>query len=626
MVVVRYGDPVSVNCTATRTTRGMGWEATVGSTGMQPNSTQSLLWNVSSLTDWTAEPKCYANFQTEPKQCEKKLNVTLYKYPDRVSVSSNTSVMDAGRPYRLQCDVQSIAPVQYLSVNWYRGGALIHTKNFTRNSTRTPVNVSPTLLITPSCTDDGVQYTCEAELRLGPDGPQPNQSEPLNITIHHMKTDVQSLLWSVSSLTDWTAEPKCYANFQTEPKQCVKKLDITLYKLPDSVSIRPIPGKKTQEWNQTELHCDVVNVAPARFLTLKWLKGETLVQEKLFNDITEKDPRNITETLLITLSRSDDGVQYTCVSELRLGPGGPQPNPVMKSEPLSIIVLPCEFILFELTLHQYGGSSCVAGETHIFPHTHPLCSHLLKQLQCIIYKENTFLYYFPAAATDCLIEIDPKRVVVKYGDPVSVNCTATRTTRGMGWEASVGSTGLQPNSTQTLLWSVSNMTDWTAEPKCYANFQTEPKQCEKKLNISLYKYPDSVSISSVGHTGPVEEGRQYLLQCDVQSIAPVQYLSVNWYRGGALIHTETFTEDTTRTPVNVSRTLLITPNRTDDRVQYSCEAELRLEPEGPQPNPIMKSGPLNVTMLCELLFILLNLLNRMSATLHLSPGYQCGCS
>ncbi|XP_066563938.1 intercellular adhesion molecule 1 [Amia ocellicauda] len=155
-----------------------------------------------------------------------------------------------------------------------------------------------------------------------------------------MQTDVQSLLWSVSRLTDWTAEPKCYANFQTEPKQCVKKLDITLYKLPDSVSIRPIPGKKKQEWNQTELHCDVVNVAPARFLTLKWLKGETLVQEKLFNDITEKDPRNITETLLITLSRSDDGVQYTCVSELRLGPGGPQPNPVMKSEPLSIIVLP----------------------------------------------------------------------------------------------------------------------------------------------------------------------------------------------------------------------------------------------------------------------------------------------
>ncbi|XP_066563937.1 vascular cell adhesion protein 1 [Amia ocellicauda] len=219
-----------------------------------------------------------------------------------------------------------------------------------------------------------------------------------------------------------------------------------------------------------------------------------------------------------------------------------------------------------------------------------------------------------AAATDCLIEIDPKRVVVKYGDPVSVNCTATRTTRGMGWEASVGSTGLQPNSTQTLLWSVSNMTDWTAEPKCYANFQTEPKQCEKKLNISLYKYPDSVSISSVGHTGPVEEGRPYRLQCDVQSIAPVQYLSVNWYRGGALIHTETFTEDTTRTPVNVSRTLLITPNRTDDRVQYSCEAELRLEPEGPQPNPIMKSGPLNVTMLFKPVF------HKAAETLSVSPG------
>ncbi|XP_066563963.1 intercellular adhesion molecule 2 isoform X2 [Amia ocellicauda] len=203
-----------------------------------------------------------------------------------------------------------------------------------------------------------------------------------------------------------------------------------------------------------------------------------------------------------------------------------------------------------------------------------------------------------AAAAFCPIEINPERVVVKYGDPVSANCTVTRTTRGMGWEASVGSIDMQTGP-QSLVWSVSNLTDWAVEPKCYANFDTEPKQCLKKLNILLYKYPDRVSISSVGHTGPMEEGRQYLLQCDVQSIAPVQYLSVNWYRGGALIHTETFTRNTTRTPVNVSPTLPITPNRTDDRVLYMCEAELRLGPEGLQANPVMKSEPLNITVLYE---------------------------
>ncbi|XP_066563961.1 intercellular adhesion molecule 3 [Amia ocellicauda] len=203
-----------------------------------------------------------------------------------------------------------------------------------------------------------------------------------------------------------------------------------------------------------------------------------------------------------------------------------------------------------------------------------------------------------AAAAFCPIEIDPPAVVVKYGDPVSANCTVTRTTRGMGWEASVGSIDMQMGP-QSLLWSASSLTDWTAEPKCYANFQTEPKQCEKKLSILLYKYPDSVSISSVGHTGPMEVGGQYQLQCDVQSIAPVQYLSVKWYRGGALIHTENLSEDTTRTPVNVYTAHLITPSCTDDGVQYTCEAELRLGPEGPQANPVMKSEPLSVTVHCR---------------------------
>ncbi|XP_066565905.1 uncharacterized protein LOC136753572 [Amia ocellicauda] len=209
-------------------------------------------------------------------------------------------------------------------------------------------------------------------------------------------------------------------------------------------------------------------------------------------------------------------------------------------------------------------------------------------------KKPSILLYTAAAV--CPIVIDPPTVVVKYGDPVSANCTATRTTRGMGWEASVGSTGIKTGP-QSLLWGVSNLTDWTVEPTCFSNFDTDPKQCGKKLNISLYKYPDSVSISSVGHTGPMEEGRQYWLLCEVKSIAPVQYLSVNWYREGALIYNEIFPEFTARTPVDVSHPLLITPSCTNGGVHYMCEAELKLGPGGPQPNHVMKSEILRATML-----------------------------
>ncbi|XP_069051881.1 intercellular adhesion molecule 2-like [Lepisosteus oculatus] len=199
---------------------------------------------------------------------------------------------------------------------------------------------------------------------------------------------------------------------------------------------------------------------------------------------------------------------------------------------------------------------------------------------------------------DCPLEISPQRAVVRYGDPVMVNCTTTQTARGMGWEAPVGATGMKTGA-QSVTWNVSSLTDWTAEPKCYGNFLTEPKQCRKNLNISLYKYPDSVSVNQ---TVPMVEGRQYQLQCEVQNIAPVQYLTVNWYRGQILIHNQTFFNNTTRTPVNVSATLLFTPDRADNGQQLTCEAELNLGPEGPQPPPANQSDPLRIAVLYKPVF------------------------
>ncbi|MBN3305805.1 VCAM1 protein, partial [Amia calva] len=670
-VVVKYGDPVTVHCTATQRTREMGWEVPNGSRSLLRGS-QSLLWSFSNLTDWTAEPRCYAKFDTEPKQCYKKLSILHYKYPDNVSISivNQTAEMEEGGQYLLQCDVKSIAPVKYLSVNWYRGGLLINTETFSENTTK-PVDVSPTLLITSSCTDGGLKFSCAAELKLGQEGPQPNpvmKSESLHITelycpividpptvvvrygdpvtVHctatrttrgmgweasvgsiDMQIGVQSALWSVSSLTDWTAEPKCFSNFDTEPKQCEKKPSILLYKYPDSVSIRYVRNTGPMEEGRPYwLLCEVKSIAPVQYLSVNWYRGGALIHNDTFANFTTRTPVDVPRTLLITPSCTNDGAQYSCEAELKLGQGGP--NPVMKSEPLRATVLFCPIVIdppavvvkygdpvsvnctatrttrgmgWEASVGstgiKTGPQSLLWGVSNLTDWTvEPTCfSNFDTDPKQCGKKLNISLY---TAAAFCPIVIDPPAVVVKYGDPVAANCTVTRTTRGMGWEASVGSIDMQTDF-QSLLWSASSLTDWTAEPKCYANFKTEPKQCEKKLSILLYKYPDSVSISSVGHTGPMEEGGQYQLQCDVQSIAPVQYLSVNWYRRGALIHTENISEDTTRTPVNVSRTLLITPSCTDDGVQYTCEAELRLGPEGPQANPVKKSEPLSVTVHCE---------------------------
>ncbi|KAJ8251327.1 hypothetical protein GJAV_G00220140 [Gymnothorax javanicus] len=201
---------------------------------------------------------------------------------------------------------------------------------------------------------------------------------------------------------------------------------------------------------------------------------------------------------------------------------------------------------------------------------------------------------YAVSGEGCSLELHPSRVVVGFGDSVSVRCVASRPVRVLGWEAAIGSAHTQRNL--TVQWGVDSLKDWIEEPICYGVFFTAPRQCEEKLNLVLYKIPDSVSISAVNHTGPLTAEQQYELQCEVQNIAPVQYLTLRWYRGQTEVYNHSFSDLTPDTPVQVSSTLLVTPTSADDGVQYSCVAELDLGPEGPQPPPSIKAEPLNITV------------------------------
>ncbi|KAJ8251329.1 hypothetical protein GJAV_G00220160 [Gymnothorax javanicus] len=201
--------------------------------------------------------------------------------------------------------------------------------------------------------------------------------------------------------------------------------------------------------------------------------------------------------------------------------------------------------------------------------------------------------------TECPIKLEPSTVVVRYGDQVSVNCTVSEEDHnGIGWEASEGSVEMQ-TGVKFVNWRLATLTDWNIGPRCFGNFPSgtgPPLQCAEKLNITVYKPPDSVLISVLNHKGPMLEGEQYLLQCDVQNIAPVQHLTVRWFKGERELENKTLFDDASKIPVNVSPTLLITPTSADDGEQYSCVAELDLGPEGPQPPPSITSEPLNITV------------------------------
>ncbi|XP_030645595.1 hemicentin-1-like [Chanos chanos] len=555
--VVRFGDPVSVNCSTSTEHYGMGWEAPAGSLERR-DDVDVITWTVPELTDWDIEPICFIN--TDDGQHNKTLSIIVYKTPDSVSISyvNHTGPVMEKTQYELQCDIKNIAPLQYLTVRWYKGQTLVDSQIFTDDS-KTPVNVSVPLLITPSRADDGAQYWCEAELDLGAEGPQPPptvQAETLNVEV-------------------------CYP--------------------PSIVSLPSDKGVIELGDAGITLNCTAIgNPAPV----YSW--NSTLLQEK-------------TDQPTITSASLRPG-NYTCSASNKLGrvwkhfsvkakprasPGHPsstQPRPLRRGDRGQYtqvirgakIINRTVAVSVTLQLDLLSSKQCeeenIDGVSRLY--INKASGYNIGNYTCIATNKfgntsSSARVLVRGAETLCPLQLNQSSIVVKHNEPFSVNCS------------------LPSGATGEITWMLSNREihssvfesgnfHWNDTIMCSATI-VGLGQCHKNASVTVYKTPDSVSISYVNHTGPVMEKTQYELQCDIKNIAPVQYLSVRWYKGQTLVDSQTFTDDS-KTPVSVSVPLLITPSRADDGAQYRCEAELDLGAEGPQPPPVVKSETLNITV------------------------------
>ncbi|XP_019962769.2 intercellular adhesion molecule 1-like [Paralichthys olivaceus] len=200
----------------------------------------------------------------------------------------------------------------------------------------------------------------------------------------------------------------------------------------------------------------------------------------------------------------------------------------------------------------------------------------------------------------CPLTTSPSIVVVRFGDPFTVNCSVGKMNfSALGWavhlEAPAAPAAPEFTTNQSLVWSVERMTQWSIEPKCYA-LCDQGGPCDIDVPVIVYKPPDLVFLSVVDHSGPMFEGREYTLQCVVHDVAPVGHLTVTFYRGQSALG-QLQSNNTEKSPVTEVFTLDIILSKEDDGVQYWCEAELELGPDGPQPPPVVTSQKLNATVL-----------------------------
>ncbi|CAL8285737.1 unnamed protein product [Arctogadus glacialis] len=194
----------------------------------------------------------------------------------------------------------------------------------------------------------------------------------------------------------------------------------------------------------------------------------------------------------------------------------------------------------------------------------------------------------------CTLTISPSELVVRFGDPLFANCSIEMMEGFLGWL-------VEPDKQEVtmdryLVLNITSLTEWGLKPKCFV-MSDQSGDCSSVLHLTVYKPPDKVSISFVNHTGPLLEGHQYTLQCRVQEVAPVQNLTVTFYKGDAMLGPVQSSRNSVEAPVTETFTFSFNSSREDDGVQYWCEAKLNLGPHGPALPLVMQSQTLKAISL-----------------------------
>ncbi|XP_068435512.1 basal cell adhesion molecule isoform X3 [Clinocottus analis] len=551
-VVVRYGDSVSVNCSTSESQiEGMGWEAVQG--GMSLDKVNHLAWTVENLTDWTISPTCFLNLSPDG-QCQKKPTVVLYTFPETIGISSSSGSrggMDEGKEYNFTCHIHNIAPVQNLTVMWYKGDAMID-KETSDISSVTPVNHLSVLSFKPTRKDNGATFRCKALLDLSPEGPQLiASSQEFNITVYFGPESRCFSLEQLEILEGETLENACH------------------------VTGRPSPSVRWLKANQPTDPAVPLKRTDAGWYTVE-AEGAVLIPKDLLVYVLYGPELKCPDTYT---AMEDAPHNLSC--NVR---GYPKPEIIWYKDGEEV-ELPENFTRDDTGQYLITASTALSSVNHTV---------------------DINVIYPPSQ----IVELEDSDVPV--GSTVRLKCSSMGNPRPRySWDYYQATNVVVENEDGVSSLHIHNATAYNmGSYTCHAS--NDGGNVSKTARVTVKETPDSVSIRPVGDSSSVVEQRELQLRCDITGVAPAANVAVRWFRGNETLeplvrgslrvtgcqpqNDSTCDPGAVRSPLNVSSTISITLNKTDNGVEFRCEAQLDLGPRGPQTPPKMMSSPFNVTV------------------------------
>ncbi|RVE75927.1 hypothetical protein OJAV_G00003600 [Oryzias javanicus] len=258
-LVVKHGDPASTTCVACQSGCDEENSDLERSSGTIEKNGRTIMWNVSSLTEWDTNLICFYSHQNET-QCCSTLSVTVYQMPVDVSlhVWNHSGPMLENRLYTLVCNVQDVAPIGKLIVTFYRGQTQLGQPQFSSRIEKKPMNVTFLLRFNASKEADGAQLSCVATLELGPEGPQHLsvvKSSNFTATVHY-GPELQDAVKQISIYEGETLHLNCSSGGNPDPSY-TWILPFTVTDAPNTSSVLTFESVDSQHKGQ--YNCTISN-------------------------------------------------------------------------------------------------------------------------------------------------------------------------------------------------------------------------------------------------------------------------------------------------------------------------------------------------------------------------------
>uniref|UniRef100_A0A8C6S6R4 Intercellular adhesion molecule N-terminal domain-containing protein n=1 Tax=Neogobius melanostomus TaxID=47308 RepID=A0A8C6S6R4_9GOBI len=174
---------------------------------------------------------------------------------------------------------------------------------FYSNSVSQTVSASCPLVMTPSSVvvQYGDAFTVECNSTT-------DQKEGMGWDSNYKGTgliEADHVQLNIEKVDRWAIQAQCYVNLNNGT-QCSEYLPVTVYKLPDRVSILLKNTKQPLvEHQDYGFECDVANVAPVKKVLVTWIKDNMSI-----------------------CTKTDNGSTLMCEVKLDFGPMGPNLQPI----------------------------------------------------------------------------------------------------------------------------------------------------------------------------------------------------------------------------------------------------------------------------------------------------------